>query len=67
MEVPAAVDRVLDGCNQPAVDTYVALIKEGKREEAVKMLLADEGHWLSVEDANAFADYVAANGPGHHQ
>lgn len=58
MTEPEAVKKVLENCNQPAVDTYVALIEEGKRQEAVQMLLADEGHWLTEAEANAFADYV---------
>lgn len=58
MSKPSCVDKVLHRCNQPAIDAYTQLIREGHWQRAIKQLLADEGRWLSERDATAFVLYV---------
>lgn len=44
--------------SQPALDEIVFLLDNGDREQARAVLIEEEGHWLSQEDAERFIDLL---------
>lgn len=62
-DINKLIDEVQTSLAQPALDEIVGLIQSGKKEQALKLLLEEEGHWLKPDDGKRYIDWLALNAP----
>jgi|GEM_PF-5334249 len=52
------IDNILFAISQPVCDDLCLFVSQGKEKEALDILLQQEGHWLPIEDAKEFIQYI---------